>query len=322
MKVLVTGGLGNLGSWITEHLVRSGFDVATFTAKDRKVLPGYSFTRIFGDIQDERDVKALFLENSWDAIVHLASVNEGNTEGYPKRALQINTLGTRNLLQAQADAAQTGCHFIYFSTFHIYGASSGTIEEAVNFPNPKNDYASTHLFAEYYVRQFQGTHRIPYTIFRLTNSYGCPKEMDNSKWYLVLNDLARTAAQKGVIELSSNGQGRRDFIWMGDVCDAVEKAIRAGASNDTFNLGSGRSTTLLEVAGKVQSAFEAYYGRKADLVVNKSDQTQYPQDLRVSVDRLKSRIRFEPGDHMHEEAMKIFRFLEEEGQNSKFKSQK
>ena len=122
MKVLVTGGLGNLGSWITEHLVRSGFDVATFTAKDRKVLPGYSFTRIFGDIQDERDVKALFLENSWDAIVHLASVNEGNTEGYPKRALQINTLGTRNLLQAQADAAQTGCHFIYFSTFHIYGA--------------------------------------------------------------------------------------------------------------------------------------------------------------------------------------------------------
>ena len=320
---MVTGGLGNLGSWITEHLVRSGFDVATFTVKDRNVLPGYSFTRIFGDIQNEEDVKAIFQNNKWDAIVHLASVNEGNTENYHRRALQINSLGTRNLLQAQADSGQTGCHFIYFSTFHVYGASSGRIEETVNFPHPKNDYASTHLFAEYYVKQFHATSKMPYSIFRLTNSYGCPKEMDNSKWYLVLNDLVRTAAQKGVIRLSSNGRGRRDFIWMGDVCDAVEKMIRAGASNDTFNLGSGHSSTMLDVAKSVQSAFEAYYGKKAAVITNESDQTNYPQDLVVSIDRLKSRISFEPGDHMFREAIKIFEFLDgAESQKSKGKSQK
>src|SRR5687768_856597 len=182
MKVLVTGGLGNLGSWITEHLVRAGADVTTFTSRDRNVLPGFSFRRMFGDIRNEAEVKAVVEKESWHAVIHLASNNEGNTENYAKSALEINSLGTRNLLQAMADTGQADCHFIYFSTFHVYGANSGTIREDVNFPEPKNDYAGTHLFAEYYVKQFHATHKIQYTIFRLTNSYGCPKEMDNSKW--------------------------------------------------------------------------------------------------------------------------------------------
>ena len=72
--------------------------------------------------------------------------------------------------------------------------------------NPKNDYASTHLFAEYYVKQFGLTHGLQYTILRLTNSYGSPTFVDSNKWYLVLNDLTRSAYENGRIIIKSNGK--------------------------------------------------------------------------------------------------------------------
>jgi UDP-glucose 4-epimerase len=307
-RILITGGLGNLGSWITESLFNKGYDVTTFSSRNRPVLQNMAFKRLFGDITNENQVKELFTHEPWDVIVHLASINEGNVPGYPKEALQVNTLGTRNLLQALAESGHN-THFIYFSTFHVYGAGSGNIIEDVTPAFPKNDYAATHLFAEYYVKQFYFTHRIPHTIFRLSNSYGSPKEITGTKWYLILNDLARMAVQEKKIRLNSNGLPKRDFIWMGDVCEIVGNCIEKGPANNTFNLGNGRSVSMLEVATTVQKAYNDYFSATVAVQKNDADKNTYDDVLTVSTDKLKKWVGFEPHDKMYDEAIAIFQLL-------------
>src|SRR5690606_3095721 len=128
-------------------------------------------------------------------------------------ALLVNALGTRNLLEA-LPAERVG-HFVYISTFQVYGRYVGAIDESTP-TEPVNDYGTTHLFAEQYVAQFGRAQKLHWSTLRLTNSYGCPKDPDMSKWFLVLNDLARMAVEQGELVLKSNGEVPRDFIWMGD----------------------------------------------------------------------------------------------------------
>lgn len=308
LKILITGGLGNLGSWITEHLVYKNHHVTTFSSNDRNVLVYLKFERVFGNIADENDMKKIMNEK-WDAIIHLASVNEGNVPGYPRQALEINTWGTRNLLQQMAGSVNSSTHLLYFSTFHVYGADAGVVSEDHTPLKPRHDYGTTHLFAEYYIRQFNLSHGIPYTTFRLTNSYGCPKEMNSSKWYLVLNDLARNAFEKGVITLNSNGSPLRDLIWMGDAAGAVCKCVKKGPANDGFNLGSGTSIKMIEVAQIVRQAYKDFFSETIDIKLNKGDTKKYPDTLRVSIDKIKSWIDFSPTEKLYDEAIRIFEFL-------------
>jgi len=309
MQILITGGLGNLGSWLTEYFVANNFDVTVFSLRNRNVLGGLSFKKIIGDISNPGDVRKLFEKQNWDVIIHLASINESNEPGYAKKALDINTWGTRNLLQALSDSGQTKTHLIYFSTFHVYGTDAGIVNEDNTPLSPKNDYGSSHLFAEYYIKQFHNTHRLPFTILRLTNSYGCPKEKGSSKWYLVLNDLAKTAVEKKKIILNSNGKPKRDFIWVGDVCTAIDKCILKGPANTVFNLGMGASISMVQVAEIVQTAWKKYFSADISIETNAADSRVYDSTLNVSIDKIKNWIDFSPQDKLEEEVLSIFKLL-------------
>lgn len=315
MTVLITGGLGNLGSWLTGHLLGCGFTVTTFSPKNRPVLQDQTFERLFGQIENEDDLEKLFSNRSWDVIIHLASVNESGYPDYFRKAFAVNTVGTRNLLQALAKKGPTATHFIYFSTFHVYGLNAGVLEEDKTLPAPKNDYAGSHLFAEYIVKQYHHSHRIPFTVFRLTNGYGCPKEIGGSKWYLILNDLARTAVETKTIKLSSNGEPRRDFVWMGDVCSVVENCIRKGPANDTFNLGSGRSTRMLQIAEVVKKAYEDFFSERISIEKNAADTNRYEDFPFVSTDKLQRWTPFEAKNRLYEETVAIFNLLLDRSQS-------
>ena len=246
-KVLVTGGLGNLGSWISTELYKSGYEIYILSRKERYKLKDIKYTLIECDIRDLEELeRKLYFDI--DYCVHTASYNEFFNENYPKEALEINTLGTRNLLEVLSKNFLK--NFIYFSTFHVYGESSGIVTEQTLL-KPKNDYASTHLFAEYYVQQFGFTNNLKYSILRLTNSYGAPIFKDSDKWYLVLNDLTKSAYYDCRIMIKSNGKAKRDFIYMGDVANVVVNLLNIDATNEIYNLSSNKSYEIIDLANIV-----------------------------------------------------------------------
>ncbi|MDN5067886.1 NAD-dependent epimerase/dehydratase family protein [Aliarcobacter butzleri] len=304
-KVLVTGGFGNLGSYIVKHLINLNYEVTILTRREKYKFDNLKYKVVECDITNLEELKSK-LNYGFDFCVHCASFNEFFVENYSKKALEINSLGTRNLLEVLN--LKNLKNFIYFSTFHVYGLNSGFIDE-MTVANPKNDYASTHLFAEYYIKQFGYTHNLKYTILRLTNSYGCPMYKDTDKWYLVLNDLVKMAFEKNKIVLNSNGKVKRDFIYMGDVANIVGELLEIDATNQIYNLSSNQSYEVIELAKKVKKIFENRYNESIEIQINQNDLTKY-YELFVENKKLKFLINFETYNNLDDEIENIFELLE------------
>lgn len=305
-RVLITGGHGNLGSYITIHLANLGYEVYALVKNSKNKIKNINYKIIEADITNLDDLTNK-LDFDIDFCIHTASFNEFFLVDYPKRALEINTLGTRNILEILSQ--KNIKNFIYFSTFHVYGESSGVITEDTLL-NPKNDYASTHLFAEYYIKQFGFTNNLNYTILRLTNSYGVPIFQDTNKWYLVLNDLTKLAFEKEEILLSSNGEARRDFIYMGDVAIIIDRLLKIEACNDIYNLSSNKSYKIIDLANIVKREYYSRYNKNIDIIVDKNDTKDY-KNISVKNDKLKSIVDFRVNNMIGSEVNKIFDMLEE-----------
>lgn len=305
-KVLITGGHGNLGLYIVSALVNLGCDVFVLSRKKDKLIEKLKYTVIDADIVSATQLREK-LNFDIDYCIHLASYNEYFLENYPKKALKVNTLGTRNLLEALNIKKLK--NFIYFSTFHVYGLNSGMIDENTAL-NPKNDYASTHLFAEYFVKQFGFTHGLKYTILRLTNSYGVPFFKDTDKWYLILNNLVKDAIDDKIIKLKSNGEIHKDFVSMVDVARIVNTLLTKNASNEIFNLSSGQAYSLLELAKLIQEQYRKKYNENIEISINSDDKNNYKR-LDVDNRKLLNFIDFNFKDIIDNEVNNIFTLLED-----------
>lgn len=306
MKVLITGGLGNLGSWLTDYFVKQGHETSVLTKNKRTIHWDIDPEIIYCDITSLKDCQEKLSNRHFDAILHTASVNDVFVPGYPEMALKVNGLGTRNILEAIKETPPS--KFIYFSTFHVYGKGEGELNETTPTA-PKNDYGTTHLFGELYTKQFHQTHHIPFEIIRLSNSYGCPKDYDSSKWYLILNDLSKMAFEEQKIELKGNGKFSRDFIWMGDVANILEQLATIPATNEIYNLSGGKSYQLLEVAQAVQKAYKEYKGIELPIVINKEDKSEPKNNLYINSEKLQQLINYDAQPHFKEQALEIFKFL-------------
>ena len=307
MKILITGGLGNLGAWMTRHFLAVGEEVAVLSRSDRELRGVNGYRHISCDITSLKDCRMMLGRERFDVVIHLASLNDTFVANYAERALMANALGTRNLLETTVWGGLK--RFIYFSTFHVYGRSDGFLDETAPVL-PRHDYATTHFFAEEYIRQFHRKSSFPYAILRLTNGYGSPVDPNTDKWYLTLNDLAKMAFEEGVIRLKGNGLAQRDFVWMGDVVRGVQAIANSDAFfSDAYNMGSEVALRLRDVADLVADAYGAYSGLRPSVELNKEDTSRHKGSLEVSCEKLRAKIPWAPSDRLEDEALNVFRLL-------------
>ena len=308
-NLLITGGLGNLGSWMVEEAIKN-FNVTVLSKSKREVIIDGSYELILADLLDGQQLKKKLMNLKFQYVIHAGSVNDANSKGYSQFSYEVNSFGTRNLLNALNFINVK--HFIYLSTFHVYGSSEGFISEETK-TNPKNDYAMSHLFAEYFISM--GLQDLKYSIVRLTNSYGCPKDFNSTKWYLILNDLSKSAFSKKEIILNSNGKAVRDFVWMGDVCSALIQLLKLNPVNEIYNLSRGKTLSVRDVANEVKTAYREYFGISIPVSYNNNDDSTPDQSLYVCSEKIKSILDLKYKDMFVNEAIKIFKLLE--SKNSK-----
>lgn len=257
-RVLITGGMGYVGGRVAAYLAAAG-----------QVLPRLG-TRSFplGSVDWVRPYQVAVMDYSSpdsleaacqgvEAVVHCAAVNEIESAKNPELALRINTMGSLELLQA-ARRAGVG-RFMYFSTAHVYGAPLvGDIDET-KLPRPSHPYAITHRAAEDFVLAAHDLGHIDGVVLRLANGFGVPAHPKVDRWTLVVNDMCRQAAAKGVIVVRAPNQVR-DFLPLEDVSRAVEHLLalpRTELGNGLFNLGGGMTMTMLEMAELVAERCKA-----------------------------------------------------------------
>ena len=267
-RYLVTGGFGYAGSWISEYLASQGHQVYVLSRRADAFEAAWPCTRISADVEAvSPESLASLLPDALDGIVHAASLNEEFLPDYPRRALLVNGLGTRNLIAALLlKQEQQGLPLlIYCSTIHVYGAMRGTISEATP-PQPRSDYALTHYVAEEYCRLFMRARQLPCIMVRMSNGYGAPKPPGSGKWHLLLNDLCKAAVRDGRIVLRAHPDTPRDFIWLGDVARSMHTLLeRPDLAGSLFNLSSGQSTSIGAVARRVAALAEKRLGGSVPL---------------------------------------------------------
>jgi UDP-glucose 4-epimerase len=256
-EVLITGGLGFLGSNLAFGLLRAG---ARVTIVDN-MLPrqGGNLFNIKGiedqvrvNISDVRNQLSMnHLVKGQEYIFHLAGqVNHVDSMRNPVQDLEINCLGTLVLLEALREHNREA-KVIFAGTRGEYGSSVKLPVDEDHPTNPKGIYAVTNLAAEKMVLVYDDIFGIRGTCLRITNTYGPRHQMAHDE-YGVFNWFIRKALDDDMIPVFGDGHILRDFLYVEDLVDCLLRiALTPAAHGEVFNVGSGVPVSFYEIAKKI-----------------------------------------------------------------------
>tara|TARA_B100001250_G_scaffold66509_1_gene53026 strand:+ start:48881 stop:49840 length:960 start_codon:yes stop_codon:yes gene_type:complete len=268
-SVLVIGASGYIGSRLSYELAKRGNRITALCypeIPENKVWCGIMEKIIVGDISSIKVIEDL-TNYSFDSVIHLVSLDHNESNGDPAFVNSINVLPVWNLLHF-FQKKQNLKRFIYFSTVQVYGRIPMIVLNEDIKTAPLNHYALTHLMSENINNYYNRSSKIDCINIRLSNSYGSPYFKDSNCWWLVINELCKEAFLKKKLILKSDGSPLRDFIHYKDIIDAIELIINKksiGESNNTFNLSSGKTFSILDIAKKIQNIFELRYEKKLEI---------------------------------------------------------
>lgn len=308
-SVLILGGAGNLGSWITELFFSEGWDVSITSHSGKRTEVSSDVLTIHCDLSSPKSVENALRGKKFHTVVHAANHNDINQEVSFWKSYRVNVEGTSSLLHAIDKKSLK--KFIFLSTFHVYGSQDGPLCE--NSPcKPGTDYATSHLAAEFIVQQHSLAEEFSSAILRLTNGFGAPRQPKSANWKLIFNDLVKSAFFDKEVLLKSNPQSQRDFIWMGDISRAVFKlASQDFGGCHVFNLGSGTSLSLADFASQIRQAYGDFFGVELPVVF------QTPGNpckrLVVSCKKIWDFIADQPTKSPRQEAVEAFQILSTPG---------
>jgi UDP-glucose 4-epimerase len=268
-SVLVIGASGYIGSRLSYELAKRGNRITALCypeIPENKVWCGMMEKIIVGDISSNKVIEDL-TNYSFHSVIHLVSLDHNESNGDPAFVNSINVLPIWNLLHS-FQKKQNLKRFIYFSTVQVYGRIPTIVLNEDIKTAPLNQYALTHLMSENINNYYNRSSKIDCINIRLSNSYGSPYFKDSNCWWLVINELCKEAFLKKKLILKSDGSPLRDFIHYKDIIDAIELIINKksiGESNNTFNLSSGKTFSILDIAKKIQNIFELRYEKKLEI---------------------------------------------------------
>lgn len=286
-RILITGGFGYLGGRMATYLAGQSYIIRLGTRKSQPSpdwLPQAEVAVM--DILDPASLVTAM--QAVDTVIHLAAMNENESVNEPAKAIEYNTLGTHQVLQAAINADVK--RFIYFSTAHIYCAPLvGHIDETF-LPKPLHPYAITHHGAEDFVRAAYLQGKIAGIIIRLSNGFGAPADPGVNRWTLLVNDVCRQVAENKKIVLRSSGIQKRDFITLDDVNRAMEHLLQLPVTlygDGLFNLGGETSISIWELVQRIAHRCKIVLGFDPEIIRPEPAAGETTQDLFFDMSKFK-----------------------------------
>ena len=311
-EVLVTGGLGFIGSNLAMELVRLG---ARVTVVDN-MLPrqGGNLFNIreiedrvrvnFSDVRDELSMDHLVKDKEY--IFHLAGqVNHVDSMRNPAQDLDINCRGTLVLLEA-LKSMNRSCRVIFAGTRGEYGATVKLPVDEDHPTNPKGIYAVTNLTAEKMVLVYDDVFRIRGACLRITNTFGPRHQMAHDE-YGVFNWFIRKALDDEAIPVFGDGRILRDFLYVGDLVECLlMTALEERAYGQVFNVGVGVPVSFLELAQRIVEV--AGSGRIGFTEFTRERREVEPGDYYADISKIKRLVGWVPKTSLEEGIRKTVAF--------------
>jgi UDP-glucose 4-epimerase len=255
--VLVTGGAGFIGSHLIDALLARGDDVVVLdnlsTGSRDNVHADAELVE--GDVADADAVRDAFAQRPLDAVLHIAGqASIAKSFNEPERDLRVNVVGTLNVVE-QAIASGVP-RLVHASSMTAYGEPR-TIPTPESEPCiPVSNYGVTKYASERYVHVAGARDDVDLAVtsLRMFNVYGERQSLTNP-YQGVLAIFVGNVLRGEPITIHSDGEQTRDFVYVGDVVDAWLLVLDDRRTHGrVYNVGSGRETTIAELARAVVRA--------------------------------------------------------------------
>lgn len=252
-RILITGGAGFIAGALAERLAanpdRQIVIVDNFETGIRANIPSSPHNTIQFikcDVNDYRDISAVFFSHNFDFVFHYAAlVGVQRTLANPVKVLR-DLDGIRHILDL---AKNTGVKRVFFSSSsEVYGEPFETPQNESTTPlNSRLPYAIVKNAGESWLRAYHTEYGLEYTIFRFFNTFG-PRQSED----FVVTRFIRAALAGKPITIYGDGLQTRTFCYIHDNIEACVRIFENNEFiNDVVNIGSDHEITILELAQAV-----------------------------------------------------------------------
>jgi dTDP-glucose 4,6-dehydratase len=293
MKILITGGLGFIGSNFCRYIIaecpsdelvnidKEGIGANPDNLKDLEKNKKYSFIK--GDVCDsillEKVVKKA------DAIVNFAAeTHVDRSIANPNMFIQNNTVGTFTVLES-IRRNNKEARFVQVSTDEVYGdILEGSFTEK-DAPKPSNPYSASKASADMFVQAYCRTYSLDASITRCTNNFGpyqFPEKLIPKTTIRALKNLQ--------VPIYGTGKNIRDWLYVQDHCEAIHTVLTKGKPSEIYNISSGNELTNVEIVRKILKRL----GKKENLITLVEDRPGHDVRYSLNSSKLRSQLGWKP----------------------------
>jgi len=273
MRVAVTGGSGFIGSNLVRHLLAGSSDVEVFNldsltyAADPRNLadveddPRYHFVKL--DITDREAVRRAFAEIRPEGIYHLAAESHvDNSIRGPEQFVLTNVVGTFNLLEEarQLWGNDAGERFLHVSTDEVYGSlgETGAFSETMAY-QPNSPYSASKAASDHLARAWHHTYGMNVVTTNCSNNYGPRQHREK-----LIPTVISSAIAGRPIPVYGAGANVRDWLYVGDHCDALTSIFERGRAGETYLIGGRNEWRNLELVREICRILDEEVGAGPD----------------------------------------------------------
>tara|TARA_B100001063_G_scaffold243952_1_gene275665 strand:+ start:325 stop:1338 length:1014 start_codon:yes stop_codon:yes gene_type:complete len=251
-KILVTGGLGFIGSNLIDLLIskkyfvinidKVGYSSNFYNTKNYKKLKNYKFIKC--NIKDKK-LKKIIFKYKPTAIFNLAAeTHVDRSIDNPENFIQSNIVGVFNLLECFKDYSKKyKSKLIHISTDEVYGdILHGRTSEDYPY-QPSSPYAASKAASDHLVSSYIRTYKVPAIVTNCSNNYGPkqhPEKLIPKLIYNILNNKP--------LPIYGSGKNSREWIYVKDHCEALYKVFLKGKVGEFYNIGSNKNLNNLQVS--------------------------------------------------------------------------
>jgi UDP-glucuronate decarboxylase len=265
-EVLVAGGAGFLGSWLSETLLAHGSSVTCIDNLATGREANISHLRTHKNFRFEKiDISDGIMDRHFDMIFHFASrASPEEYQQHPVETMLANSIGTRNILEL---AAKYNSRVIYASSSEVYGhpdvvPTPESYWGHVNPIGPRSCYDEGKRFGEALCMAYLRAYNLDVRIVRIFNTYG-PRIRGDGAYARAASRFINQALRSEPLTVYGDGSQTRSFCFVTDTINAILRVATSDAARaEVFNIGNPREITILTLAQLVEQLAGGSHGVK------------------------------------------------------------
>jgi dTDP-glucose 4,6-dehydratase len=297
-NILITGGAGFIGSHLVKHFTLKypnykiiNFDILSYASdlsRLNTIENNKNYNFIKGDINDTNLLNEVFQKFKINSVINLAAESHvDNSIKNPNKFAETNIMGTLNLLIISNKFWQNSNNnlFYHISTDEVYGelGEKGLFSESSAY-NPKSPYSASKASSDHLTRAFYHTFKLPIVISNCSNNYGPDQHFEK-----LIPLTIKKIINNEKIPIYGDGKNIRDWIFVKDHVDAIDKIFHSNMLGETFNIGGENEINNLDLVTKIIQITDAKLGRNPNSSVNLISfvEDRKGHDFRYAIDNTK-----------------------------------